>query len=306
MISRRQVLTAAGATALAGTGLVKPDFIAAHAAAPQLPTALPEGLRETATLESLPGKKPLIKLSYRPPNYESPIEYFRTPITPNDEFFVRYHLSDIPEIDAKTWKLSVGGDGANTAVTLTLDELKAMPAFEVVAVNQCSGNRRGLFQPHVPGVEWGYGAMGCARWKGARLKDILDKAGLKKEAIEISFDGADGPALDKTPDFIKSLPTWKAIEDTTLIAYEMNGAPLPHLNGFPARLIVPGWTGTYWMKHLITINALTKPTRHVLDGVGLSRAAWQVSAGRALHLAGDRGKHADHRDGGELADHLAR
>ncbi len=259
MISRRQVLTAAGATALAGTGLVKPDFIAAHAAAPQLPTALPEGLRETATLESLPGKKPLIKLSYRPPNYELPIEYFRTPITPNDEFFVRYHLSDIPEIDAKTWKLSVGGDGANTAVTLTLDELKAMPAFEVVAVNQCSGNRRGLFQPHVPGVEWGYGAMGCARWKGARLKDILDKAGLKKEAIEISFDGADGPALDKTPDFIKSLPTWKAIEDTTLIAYEMNGAPLPHLNGFPARLVVPGWTGTYWMKHLITINALTKP-----------------------------------------------
>ena len=112
---------------------------------------------------------------------------------------------------------------------ITLDDLKAMPAAEVVAVNQCSGNRRGLFEPHVPGVEWGYGAMGCARWKGARLKDVLDKAGLKKEAIEIVFDGADGPPVDKTPDFVKSIPVWKAIEETTLIAYEMNGAPLPHL-----------------------------------------------------------------------------
>src|SRR3954470_17132641 len=199
MISRRQVLTAAGATARAGSGIGTPQFFGAHAANAQLNPALPEGLRNTATLESLPGKKPLIKLSYRPPNYESPLEYFRTPITPNDEFFVRYHLSDIPEVDAKTWKLVVGGDGAEKSVTLTLDDLKAMPAHEVVAVNQCSGNRRGLFQPHVPGVEWGYGAMGCARWKGARLKDILEKVGLKKEAIEIAFDGADKPPFDKTP-----------------------------------------------------------------------------------------------------------
>ena len=88
-----------------------------------------------------------------------------------------------------------------------------MPAVEVVAVNQCSGNRRGLSKPHVAGVEWGYGAMGCARWKGARLKDMLDKVGLKKEAIEIAFNGADGPVVDKTPDFVKSIPVWKAIEE---------------------------------------------------------------------------------------------
>jgi hypothetical protein len=111
----------------------------------------------------------------------------------------------------------------------------------------------------VQGVEWGYGAMGCARWKGARLKDVLDKVGLKKEAIEISFNGADGPAVPATPDFIKSIPVWKAIDESTIIAYEMNGQPLPHFNGFPARIIVPGWTGTYWMKHVIAINALTKP-----------------------------------------------
>jgi DMSO/TMAO reductase YedYZ molybdopterin-dependent catalytic subunit len=260
MITRRRLLEGASAgAALAGLGVPL-----AQAEIAGLPNALPAGVRSEAVLEALPGKKPLIKLAYRAPNYETPIEYFRTAITPNDAFFVRYHLSDIPAandklIDPKTWKVDVGGEGANGKLTLGFDDLKALPASEIVAVNQCSGNRRGLFSPHVPGVEWGYGAMGCARWKGARLKDVLDKVGLKKEAIEISFNGAEGPAYDKTPDFIKSIPVWKAIEETTLIAYEMNGAPLPHLNGAPARIIVPGWTGTYWMKHIISIQALAKP-----------------------------------------------
>ncbi|HUI96946.1 MAG TPA: molybdopterin-dependent oxidoreductase [Xanthobacteraceae bacterium] len=261
MITRRRLLEGAGAgAALAGFAATR----LADGAVPGLPAALPPGTRGEAALEALPGKKPLIKLSYRAPNYETPLAYFRTAITPNDAFFVRYHLSNIPEaddklIDPKTWKVEIGGDGANGKLALGLDDLKALPSAEVVAVNQCSGNRRGLFEPHVPGVEWGYGAMGCARWKGARLKDVLDKAGLKKEAIEIAFNGAETPALDATPDFIKSIPAWKAVEETTLIAYEMNGAPLPHLNGAPARIIVPGWTGTYWMKHVISIEALTKP-----------------------------------------------
>jgi DMSO/TMAO reductase YedYZ molybdopterin-dependent catalytic subunit len=251
--------TAGAGAALAGPALGLPKLFEAQAAIANLSPALPEGVRDNAVLEALPGKKPLIKLSYRPPNYETPIEYFRTAITPNDAFFVRYHLANIPQIDARTWKVAVGGDGANGQAEFTLDDLKRMPATEVTAVNQCSGNRRGLFQPHVAGVEWGYGAMGCARWKGVRLKDLLDKAGLKKEAIEIVFDGADSGVSDKTPDFIKSIPVWKAIEDTTIVAYEMNGEPLPHFNGFPARIIVPGWTGTYWMKHVTSISALTKP-----------------------------------------------
>jgi len=260
MFTRRTLLSTAGTgLALAGTGLGLPKFFEAEAAGAPVSPGVPAGVVSSAQLETLPGKKPLIKLAYRPPNYEAPLEYFRTPITPNDEFFVRYHLSNIPQVDAKTYKIAVGGEGANGEATLTLDDLKAMPAFEVVAVNQCSGNRRGLSNPHVAGVEWGFGAMGCARWKGARLKDVLDKVGLKKEAVEIAFNGADGPVLDATPDFIKSLPVWKATDESTLIAYEMNGAPLPHLNGFPARLIVPGWTGTYWMKHLISVTALTKP-----------------------------------------------
>ncbi|HXW73007.1 MAG TPA: molybdopterin-dependent oxidoreductase [Methylocella sp.] len=262
MITRRTLLKGAGnGAALAGSGLLAAARARSTPNAPSLDLSplLPAGTRAQAALDSLPGKKPLIRLSSRPPNYETPLEYFRTAITPNDAFFVRYHLANIPDVDAKTWRLTIGGEGANGLVELDLDGLRALPQAEVVAVNQCSGNRRGLFQPHVPGVQWGYGAMGCARWKGARLKDILEKAGLKKEAIEVVFDGADEPVVDKTPDFIKSIPVWKALEETTLVAYEMNGEPLPHFNGFPARLVVPGWTGTYWMKHLTSIKAVTKP-----------------------------------------------
>ena len=256
-ISRRHFLgTAAG---VAGTLVVLPPPARAQTAASMLTPGVPDGIATYANMASLPGKKPLIQLSDRPPNYELPLEYFRTPITPNDQFFVRYHLSDIPEVNVAGYKIKVDGDGANSSLELTLDDLKKMPAVEIAAVNQCSGNRRGLSTPHVPGVEWGYGAMGCARWKGPRLKDVLDKVGVRKECIEIALNGADGPAFDKTPDFIKSIPIWRAMNEATIIAYEMNGQPLPHFNGFPARLVVPGWTGTYWTKHLTHIEARTQP-----------------------------------------------
>ncbi len=274
MISRRRLLEGAAVGAVfAGSGLGL-NLRAVSAAPLDLPSGLPSGTRAEAVLEALPGKKPLIKLSYRPPNYETPIANFRTAITPNDAFFVRYHLADIPTVDARTWRLTVGGEGANGRVQLSLDDLKAMPATEVVAVCQCSGNRRGLFEPHVVGVEWGYGAMGCARFKGVRLKDVLDKVGLKKEAIELVLDGADGPVLDKTPDFVKSVPVAKAVEDG-LVAYEMNGQPLPHFNGFPARIIVPGWTATYWVKHITSITATTKP----FEGFWM-KGAYRVPVGR--------------------------
>jgi DMSO/TMAO reductase YedYZ molybdopterin-dependent catalytic subunit len=260
MITRRHLLETAGAgAALAVSGIALPKFSEAKAAGVDLTPGVPQGVGSYVTMGTLPGKKPLIQLADKPPNYESPLEYFRTPITPNDEFFVRYHLADIPEVDIKTYKITIGGEGANGQAELTLDDLKKMPAVEVAAVNQCSGNRRGLSKPHVAGVEWGYGAMGCARWKGARLKDVLDKVGLKKETIEIAYGGADGPVVDKTPDFVKSIPVWKAMDENTIIAYEMNGAPLPHFNGYPARIVVPGWTGTYWMKHVNKIDALTQP-----------------------------------------------
>jgi sulfite dehydrogenase (cytochrome) subunit A len=91
---------------------------------------LPDGARKEGLLDSLPSKKPLIKLSYRPPNYETPIDYFRNPVTPNDAFFVRYHLADIPEVDADTWRLKIGGEGADHEFERGLEELKALPSID--------------------------------------------------------------------------------------------------------------------------------------------------------------------------------
>ncbi len=262
MSSRREFLkTVAGGLAVAGGGLLVPRSALAERG--ELgPPSLPSGTLDSAFLDALPGKKPLIKKTFRAPNYETPVEYFNQQFTPNDAFFVRYHLSNIPEVKAADWKLSVGGDAAQKPYELTLDQLKnEFEHVEIAAVNQCSGNRRGLFDPHVAGVEWGYGAMGNARWKGARLKDILARVGLAKDAVEVAFNGADTGVLEKTPDFQKSIPVWKALDENTLVAWEMNGEPLPHWNGFPARVVVPGWTATYWMKHVISVQVLAQPMK---------------------------------------------
>ncbi len=253
---RREILTGLGAAAL-GSGM-------AHAADKPfwLSPLLPEGTRADAKPGRLPGKQPLIQLADRPPNYETPIDAFRTAITPNDRFFVRYHLAQIPDMPALgKWSLTVGGDAAEQTLKFaSVDELrKAFQEHEVAAVCQCSGNRRGLSDPHVAGVEWGYGAMGNAVWRGVRLKDVLAKAGVKPGAAEVWIHGMDGPVLPATPAFHKSLPMQKATADEVLIAYAMNGQPLPHLNGYPVRLVVPGWTATYWMKHLDSIEISSTP-----------------------------------------------
>ena len=206
-------------------------------------------------LAALPGKKPLIQRAFRPPNFETPLADLVPLYTGNAVFFVRYHLSVIPQIDAASWRLQVGGPSAQRPLSLSLRELKgSFPQVSLAAVNQCSGNRRGLFSPRVPGVQWSSGAIGNALWSGVRLRDVLHKAGVAADALEVVFNGADTPVLPGTPDFIKSLPIERALDESTLIAFEMNGQPLPHWNGAPARLIVPGWTGTYWMKHLSDIR----------------------------------------------------
>jgi DMSO/TMAO reductase YedYZ molybdopterin-dependent catalytic subunit len=215
---------------------------------------------ETEVLSALPGKQPLIRRAFRPPNYETPLVDLGAPFTRNEAFFVRYHLAVIPEIDTRSWRLEIAGTSVQQPLTLSLEDLKRR--FEPVtlaAVNQCSGNRRGLFSPRVPGVQWGDGAMGNARWTGVRLRDVLRQAGVAADALEVWFRGADSAVLPATPNFQKSLPMERALAESTLIAFAMNGAALPHWNGAPARLVVPGWTGTYWMKHLTEIRVEPKP-----------------------------------------------
>ncbi|MFA5919804.1 MAG: molybdopterin-dependent oxidoreductase [Methylococcaceae bacterium] len=222
--------------------------------------AVATGAEESTIMDVLPGKEALIKKTYRPPNYETPVNYFDSPFTPNNRFFVRYHNAVIPDVKISEWRLRIGGDAVRTPLELTLEQLrKDFKPVEIAALCLCSGNRRGLFQPHVPGVQWGSGAMGNALWRGVRLKDVLAGAGIGKSALEVSLDGADSGVHKTTPDFVKSLPLAKALDENTLIAFEMNGEPLPHWNGFPARLIIPGWTATYWMKHLTAVNVISKP-----------------------------------------------
>jgi DMSO/TMAO reductase YedYZ molybdopterin-dependent catalytic subunit len=209
-------------------------------------------------LIQFPQKRPLILLTHRPPQLETPFAVFNEgPLTPNDAFYVRYHLANIPlSIDPETHRVEVGGE-VEKPLSLSVADLRAkFEPFEIVAVNQCSGNSRGFFEPRVGGGQWGNGAMGNARWRGVRLKDVLDAAGVKAGARQVTFDGLDRPVIEKTPDLIKSLDLEHARDGEVMIAYEMNGEPLPMLNGFPLRLVVPGWFATYWIKHLSSIQVV--------------------------------------------------
>jgi len=212
-------------------------------------------------LIAYPGKRPLIRLTARPPQLETPFEIFdQGVITPNDAFFVRYHLADIPlQIDPQTYRLTLDGAVANP-LSLSLDQLKKdFDPVEIVAVNQCSGNSRGYVEPRVGGGQLAHGAMGNARWRGVSLKALLDMAGVKANAVSVAFSGLDRPVLPETPDFMKSLELDHARDGEVMLAYAMNDADLPMLNGFPLRLIVPGYYGTYWVKHLSDIMVLDKP-----------------------------------------------
>jgi sulfite dehydrogenase len=250
-MDRRRLLTLAGsailATALGGKRVRASERFV------DLPFANGE-----RPLIAYPQKRPLIRLTARPPQLETPFEVFdQGAITANDAFFVRYHLGDIPlTIDPATYRIEVGGL-VERPLNLSLSDLKTgFEAEEIVAVNQCSGNSRGFFNPRVGGGQLGNGAMGNARWRGVPLKAILEKAGVKAEAKQVTFDGLDRPVIPKIPDFVKALDIDHAIDGEVMVAYGMNNEDLPFLNGFPVRLVVPGYYGTYWVKHLTQITVI--------------------------------------------------
>jgi sulfite dehydrogenase len=253
-IGRRWLMQAAGALGVAGAfGGPIAEALAADLALP-----FANGGR---ALVAYPQKRPLIRLTTRPPQLETPFEVFNEGVvTPNDAFFVRYHLADIPlSIDLATYRLEVKGK-VNTPLALTLDELKSQfQPIELVAANQCSGNSRGFFEPRVAGGQAGNGLMGNAKWRGVPLKSVLEKAGVQAGAKQVTFGGLDGPVIAETPDFLKALDLDHAFDGEVMLAYAMNDKDLPMLNGYPVRLVVPGYYGTYWVKHLDEIT--------VIDGV---------------------------------------
>ena len=249
-LNRRRFLSTmggAGALVLGGGGV---GYVLAQPATDPILSGRP--------LVRFPEKTDLILLTSRPPQLETPMSYFDRAITPNEAFFVRYHVFPVPvSVDLATWRLRIHGR-VDRELALSMEDLRTkFPPARIVAVNQCSGNSRGRFAPRVLGGQWGDGAMGNAEWVGARLRDILSQAGVRQGAVQVTFDGLDKPAFPSVPDFVKSLDLTRIVDDPDIIvAYQMNGRPLPMLNGFPARLVVPGWYATYWVKNLSEIEVI--------------------------------------------------
>ena len=261
MLDRREMMKGAAMTALA-TGFGSSKVFATQT------VTLPIGNGERP-LVKYPQKRPMIGVTSRPPQLETPFSVFNEGlITPNNAFFVRYHLAQIPvDIDPDKFTLEIKGK-VDRPLKLSLKDLKKMPAVELIAVNQCSGNSRGFFDPRVAGGQLGNGAMGNARWRGVPLKTVLDKAGIQQGAKQITLNGMDGPVSDKTPDFVKALDIDHARDGEVMLAYGMNDQDLPVLNGFPLRLVVPGYYGTYWVKHLNEITVID----NVFDGFWMKTA----------------------------------
>jgi DMSO/TMAO reductase YedYZ molybdopterin-dependent catalytic subunit len=253
VVTRRRLLGAAGAASLA---LSKPAW-----AQQMIDLSLPGGPSERQITTAFAQKGPMILQRTRPPLLETPFEVFDKGVfTPNDQFYVRWHWAVIPtDIDISKFGLTVRGH-VNQTLSLSLNDiLHGLPSVQLSAVNQCSGNSRGFFQPRVPGGQWANGAMGNALWTGVRLKDVLNKAGVKPGAVQVRFKGLDEPVVADAPHFMKSLDIDHARDDEVMIAYAMNGEQLPLVNGFPLRLVVPGWYATYWVKMLNDIEVLDQP-----------------------------------------------
>ncbi|MGZ6017456.1 MAG: molybdopterin-dependent oxidoreductase [Phenylobacterium sp.] len=247
---RRSVLSGAAA------------LLAAGAARAQTAT-LPFGNGERP-IRTYPEKRPMLVLTERPPQLETPFEVFdHGAFTPNDAFFVRYHLAGTPPrgLDAATHRVKVLG-AVDKPLDLSLDDLRRdFPAIEIAAVNECSGNGRGFSSPRVAGGQLGEGMMGNGLWRGVTVKALLERAGVKAGAHAVEFNGADKPQLASVADFVKGLGIDHARNGEVMLAYEMNGAPLPLLNGYPLRLIVPGYYGTYWVKHITDLTVLEQESQ---------------------------------------------
>jgi DMSO/TMAO reductase YedYZ molybdopterin-dependent catalytic subunit len=213
--------------------------------------------REVAKI-AFPQKRPLITYSDRPPLLETPRDVFTSRITPNDQFFVRWHMPEIPtHIDLNTFRLKVNG-AVEHELSYSVDDLKRnFEPVEVTSVLQCGGNGRSAFSPTAGGIQWGNGAIGCAKWKGVRLREILRRAGLDKDAAWVGFNGSDNASYYETPNFIREMHI-DELDDHVIVAYEMNGEELPYLNGFPLRLVIPGHYSDSWVKMLSNLTVTTE------------------------------------------------
>ncbi|MFQ5888629.1 MAG: sulfite oxidase [Gemmatimonadota bacterium] len=210
--------------------------------------------QETGQEAEIPGKPGMIVHNTRPVNGEFPPHLLDDPVTPTERHFVRNN-GLVPERaerrDPQGWSLTVDGE-VRSELRLSLADLRAMPGVTLRLVIECGGNGRALFDPPVRGNPWGRGAVACSEWTGVRLRDVLNRAGLRESAVYTAHYGED-PQLGTEPPFSRGVPLDKAMEEHTLIAYAMNGEDLAPLNGYPVRLVVPGWIGSCSQKWLTRI-----------------------------------------------------
>lgn len=223
-------------------------------AASATPSLLSWAAHAQSTSIDVPGEDGMIVRSFRFVDLETPVEYFNTWLTPVPHFFVRNHMHEPSALNADDWRLTVGGE-VDKSITLTLAELSKLETHAVVNTLECAGNGRSLHRPQVPGIQWGKGAVGTARFSGPRLRDILQRVGVKAAGKHVMFRGLD-EVPGKVPPFIRSIPIEKALDSDTLVATHMNGAPLTKHHGFPARALVPGWIGAASCKWLTEIKVL--------------------------------------------------
>jgi|ERR1039458_5198516 DMSO/TMAO reductase YedYZ molybdopterin-dependent catalytic subunit len=266
MTSRRDFLKTASAAALA-----------AGYAHPLLSWAF--GKYEDSAI-TIPGKDGMIVRSARFLDLETPVEFMTDWITPVNRFFVRNHMFEPARIDAKEWQLSITGE-VDSPLKLTLADLEKLSLHSVVNTMECAGNGRSLQNPKVPGIQWGKGAVGNARFSGPSLKTLLEKAAVKDSAKHVQFRGLD-VVPGKVPPFIRSIPIDKAMDADTLVATQMNGAPLTAHHGFPARAIAPGWAGAASCKWLTEITVLDKPAEGNFMNPGYRLPNTPVKPGEAV------------------------
>jgi DMSO/TMAO reductase YedYZ molybdopterin-dependent catalytic subunit len=226
------------------------------------------------------GKEKLLARSVRPPDFETPVALLDSYITPIEHFYVRSHLPVPAQLDAAAWSLKVGGE-VNSPVALSLDEIKKLPAVTITMTLECAGNGRAFFDPAVAGIQWEKGAVGTARFTGARMSDVLKRVGVKTTARNVEMHAADRP-LGTMPAFVRQVPMAKAMHPDTLLAYDMNGQPIPAVHGFPLRAIVPGWEGAYSVKWLTTLNVLDKDSDSFWVATGYRYPTKRVAPGAAV------------------------
>jgi sulfite oxidase len=261
MISRRDVLTYLAASAAAARFAPQSLFAQAPNAAQRY------------------GKDRLIVRSLRPPDFETPAALLDSFITPNDLFYVRCHMP-VPSVDAAAWTLKIGGE-VNSPVALSLDEIKKLPATTITATLECAGNGRGFFTPAPAGVQWEKGAVGTARFTGTRMSEILKKAGVRASALNVEMHAADRPP-GTMPAFVRQVPMAKAMHADTIIAWDMNGQPIPLVHGAPLRAIIPGWEGAYSVKWLNALNLLAKDSDSFWVATGYRYPNRRVAPGAAV------------------------